>query len=143
MTDLEMTRLCAEAMGWIHLGAIGYVPQDGESYEDIEKACDGKSWCKSGGNDWWRDPQGMQICGPCSGIPDPLHDDALAMALVKKFGLEILKFKILWQVSGMWGDGHGEWSWKRISGEPYENLNRAIVECVAKMQMAATEKRKA
>lgn len=75
MTDLEATRLCAEAMGWKHLGAVGIPYVRGEMPE-------GSYWCMSGANDFWIDPEGFRICAPCQGIPDPLHDDAQAMALV-------------------------------------------------------------
>ena len=60
---------------------------------------------------------------------DPLHDDAQAMALVKKF-------EIMW--SSAWSaytflncdeDGTPEYSYS-------DNLNRAICECAAKMQKA-------
>ena len=52
---------------------------------------------------------------------DPLTEDAQAMALVKRFGLHITRGPTLWVV-----DHPGY-----ISGN--ENLNRAIVECVARL----------
>lgn len=62
---------------------------------------------------------------------DPLHDDAQAMALVKKFQLEQVppqcRSDKQWRVSS-YSNGH----------DPVHtvnsDLNRAIVECVAKMQ---------
>ena len=104
MTDLEMTKLCAEAMG--DLPAM--VEHEGEMRFGYA-SCMGPAY-------------------------DPLHNDAQAMALVKKFGLAIqppyFDMKAGWHV------------WK----EPRPNctaighdLNRAIVECVAKMQVDRTE----
>ena len=58
---------------------------------------------------------------------DPLHDDAQAMALVKKFGLNIAKIEGCdWAVWRSRIDGHND----AICGSP--DLNTAIVECVAK-----------
>ena len=82
MTDLEITLLCAEAMGY----------KPGEHYH-------------------WR----------------PLHDDAQAMALVKKFRLNIHAHDEQWKVEE-WGDDGAM--------ALHETLNRAICECVAKMQAA-------
>lgn len=98
MTDLEMTKLCAEAM-------------------DVAMIT---------GNTIW------------SSDYDPLHDDAQAMAMVKKFRLSI--------ISGIEG-GYKVMQWRgdlihKNAGYIYMtdlDLNRAIVECVAKMQ---TEKGK-
>ena len=110
MTDLEMTRLCAEAMGVWH--------------------------CPDTDTDF----VGKPIQAVLS-MYDPLHDDAQAMALVKRFGLEIS------QTIGK----DGKWSaWDATAHELTEtlvrrilasesnstDLNRAIVECVAKMQRA-------
>ena len=107
MTDLEITKLCAEAMGW-----------------DVYEINPGV----------WRirvsDKQVMGLTDDfCSTLHDPLHDDAQAMALVKKF-------EIMW--SSAWSaytflncdeDGTPEYSYS-------DNLNRAICECAAKMQQA-------
>ena len=98
MTDLEMTRLCAEAMGY-HI--------EGEGTRAIKV------------REHW----------PAF---DPLFDDAQAMALVKKCDLRIWKDPYL----------HPEkWSVCRFMAKGDEifsnaDLNRAIVECVAKMQKA-------
>ena len=89
MTDLEMTKLCAEAME--------FVPP--------QRSVAGLPW-------------------------NPLVHDAQAMALVKKFKLRI-------------GQPHPEtekwFVWARRSSRfraSSESLNRAIVECVAKIQAA-------
>src|SRR5258708_3593049 len=58
----------------------------------------------------------------------PLEDDAQAMGLVKKFGLCILKTVRGWYVSTE-PDG-------MLKVDCVADLNRAIVECVAKMQSA-------
>ena len=100
MTDLEMTKLCAEAAGI--------------------KICEQHSH-------YW--PQyfdgGIGDCGKDVRY-DPLHDDAQAMALVKKFTLQV------WMpVNGVW-----EAIWPHHAKARSESINRAIVECVAKMQAA-------
>lgn len=118
MTDLEVTALCAEALGWIHLGAVGVdPPKRGEPDPP-------GLWCLSGGNDWWINPEGHHVCAPCSGIPDPLHDDAQAMALVKKFRIQIDPYDDQWNVAIV-----GK------SAALTEDLNRAICLCVARMQV--------
>ena len=89
MTDLEITKLCAEAIGW-------------EIFEE-----NGSLWEKSG-----------------LVIYDPLHDDAQAMALLKKLNLCILPARVTVVV--------GQYSEARNM-----DLNRAICECVAKMQQAS------
>jgi len=83
MTDLEMTRLCAEAMGF-------------EPYAD-------------------QPPYNY----------DPLYDDAQAMALVKKFGVALYQGE-----TGCWYADLPGFAMRVRSLD----LNRAIVECVAKMQ---------
>ena len=102
MTDLEMTRLCAEALGYC--GPIAPL----------------KAFVIN--------PDGQ------GDVPyDPLHDDAQAMALVKKLGLCIY-------YECLYPDSRVVWIAIRL-GEPStkisnSELNRAIVECVAKMQSA-------
>ena len=99
MDDLEITKLCAEAMGF-----------------KVERD--------------------MQTCCHCSSddgravfFYDPLHDDAQAMALVKEFKIGI-----------DCGRDGGDMSAASlvVNGVMYvrhaEDLNRAICECVAKMQ---------
>ena len=103
MTDLEMMRLCAGAMG-IENWRVG-----------LEEWSDGLS------------------CGfsspPVSRPYDPLHDDAQAMALVKKFELNILRQSNSWTVM------------RRRKGSGNSDLNRAIVECVAKMRVAKMQEK--
>ena len=95
MTDLEITRLCAEAMG-----CAWKQTQDGVFVDSFTEY-------------------------------DPLHDDAQAMAMVKKLNICV------------WGTESGWWrvvgNWRAMSGALQEpdaagkDLNRAICECVAKM----------
>ena len=100
MTDLEITRLCANAM-IVDIESIGF-------------RTDGT------------------VC--IDGVPfDPLHDDAQAMALVKKFNIGIDR--------GALGNDH--WGAALIRGgitmycaTSPSSLNRAICECAAKMQEA-------
>ena len=98
MTDLEITKLCAEAMG-----------------VDFSKGF-GTITCKE--------------CGEI-GIPyDPLHDDAQAMALVKKFNLQI-------QSPAIDGEHWHCWKFKAPNHTGLsKDLNHAICECVAKMGKA-------
>jgi hypothetical protein len=87
MTDLEMTKLCAEAIGEYEL--------------------------------WANAPEQY----------DPLHDDAQAMALVKKFQLCLTIME------------DGTWMVEHVTNKRFDStsrdtdINRAIVECVA-MQAA-------
>ena len=113
MTDLEMTRLCAEAMG-----IEGHPVRDGQ-----------EMWSPEG---WEKNKDAIIThCWPFQ-IWNPLHDDAQAMALVKKHRLGIMAEDAEgdkpagWFVTDGRHDGHG-------------GLNRAIVECVAKMQAAEIE----
>lgn len=91
MTDIEMTKLCAQAMG---------IEQP--MYAELQPF-------------------------------NPLDDDAQAMALVKTFRLVILADHAdndnKWSVSYNW----------QYPGIIHEDLNRAIVTCVAKMQSDANE----
>ena len=93
MTDLEITKLCAEAMG--------LTPTDEIS-----------EWTEY----------------------DPLHDDAQAMALVKRFELDLT----------FTGEGFNKWNVQQSTLEAagvfsyQSDLNRAICECVAKMQKEKT-----
>ncbi len=107
MTDLEMTKLCAEAMGYricIHAGftsRIGvYAAADGDFLKEY----------------------------------DPLTNDAQAMALVKKFRLRVEPGhlnKDRWLVSK--GETIGDITQSLVDSL---DLNRAIAECVARMQKA-------
>lgn len=90
MTDLEITKLCAEAMGWT--GRIA-VHEYGDHF----------------------------------GVFMPLHDDAQAMALVKKFGLTLY---------GPRRDSDWRVGTPATTAIENKDLNRAICECVAKMEKA-------
>ena len=100
MTDLEITRLCAEAMGIqtvVH-PIRGKIMRHWFWIHNIEQTY------------------------------DPLHDDAQAMALVKKFRLQV-----------DWSAGDLVWVNNRRESYAKADLadfNRAICECVAKMQKA-------
>ena len=87
MTDLEITRLCAEAMGLKNTPIMF-----------TYTSTDGVEW-RTGYN--------------------PLHDDAQAMALIKKFPLEIAAILNTELMAA---------EYRKI------DLNRAICECVANMQ---------
>ena len=91
MSDLEITRLCAEAWGDKHWATY---PNDELQWIEF----------------------------------DPLHDDAQAMALVKKMRIEIATFRDEWHAGK-----DMEWSYG-------PDLNRAICECVANMQAAKDRK---
>jgi hypothetical protein len=105
MTDLEMTRLAAEAMG-LGVGLPHAALMPSAVYISLRSLP--------------------------SYIYDPLHDDAQAMALVKKCNIEIFR---PWDES-CWG----AW-WHRSDDKPeikvrHHDLNHAIVECVAQIQAA-------
>ena len=113
MTDLEITKLCAEAMR-LRL-CNGYdSPKSLYTHQD-PRSIDGRE---------------IEY--------NPLHDDAQAMALVKKFELRIDRnFEdggegLVWTVTH-----HLCMKYGGISSFDNRNLNRAICECVAKMQAAA------
>ena len=100
MTDLEMMKLCADAMG------LNVSPW-GENNLEYRT---------------WHGPDGNH---PTLHIYNPLHDDAQAMALVKKIGLDIVRIDTFWTV----GQGY-----TLDVGVDNADLNRAICECVAKME---------
>ena len=98
MTDLEIIRLCALAL---HGGFNPVRLGNSEAGELVRYECQGEKF-------------------------DPLHGDAQAMALVKKFGLGVDTYADKsWLVTGGWN------SEEEVSNA---DLNRAICECVAKMQ---------
>ena len=108
MTDLEITKLCAEAMGVSVIKTRAYYGSEADSPESLPE-----HWLQEIGVGEWQQY-------------DPLHDDAQAMALVKKFKLGIGR-----------EDGDDMWAVGRIFIETInQDLNRAICECVAKMQGA-------
>lgn len=103
MTDLEMTKLCAVAMGYSvvkgdrrYKNGMAIATEDGEPVTNY----------------------------------DPLAHDAQAMALVKKFTLRIDRSKGIPERWGVYS--------RRDYGDMTMNddLNRAIVQCVAQMQAA-------
>ena len=105
MNDLEMTILCAEAMGLMQT----------THYDDRVPSAP--------------DPAILVGKPHCYEIYDPLHDDAQAMALVKKFKLNIGQLsngcKVFIPITGNRG--------QYFEADFNADLNRAIVECVAKM----------
>lgn len=114
MTDLEMTKLCAEAMGWHTAGLASKVV----SYAVSEHAI-------IAGND-----RGGES------VYDPLTDDAQAMQLVERFDISLHR------------SSFDVWHCRIYDKRPFtaplglgeaDDLNRAIVECVANMQVALTQ----
>lgn len=109
MTDLEMTMLCALAMGFDMSIERG----------DLVWDSDMPQWYA---NKVSREPHDVEHW-------EPLKDDAQAMALVKKMELMISPpiepREMQWLVTGM-----------SLPSSRNLDLNRAIVECVAKMQSA-------
>jgi hypothetical protein len=116
LDDLTATRLCAEAMGW---------------------ECKGPLEGNFGGED--RHYRVYENGEPIYGIGDgwvmqkyrPLHDDAQAMALVKRFMLAVDFF--VQKVSAPPTHPQDIFVYFDEDGEA---ANRAIVYCVAKMQSA-------
>ena len=112
MTDLEITKLCAEAMGVKIMEPLAIQQAFGLTevfvLEDFPEV-----------------------------VYDPLHDDAQAMALVKKLDLNIIKLDDEWWVHESphicdyiaTAEQHDVTDW----GAYDKDLNRAICECVAKM----------
>lgn len=108
MTDDEMLRLCAQAVGEMHL--LGFDPV-------------------------WHGPDCViewKQTRPGITNYDPLHDDAQAMALVKRFDVKLTKHgrHETWRVVSY------SWTNEVLSVAVNADLNRAIVECCAKMQAA-------
>lgn len=106
MTDLELTMACAWAMG-----------------HDIELLMEGTPqahWYSTGS-------------GP--GEYDPLHDNAQAMALVKRFTLQLEYLEPDWNVywRADWVESDGGGAPKSVVTED-TNLNRAICLTIAQMQ---------
>jgi len=103
MTDLEIVKKCAEKMGYVW--------------------CDSDFEYKTAVANGYRPAAGSNY--------DPLHDDAQAMALVKKFGLIIEPDGVMptteWWVQ-VWVSDEIRWT-----GVANKDLNRAICECVAKL----------
>ena len=116
MTDLEITRACARAMGYVGLKPLR------ELCPWMEASCA------------LYDPSSLEDGQPTF-VFDPLHDDAQAMALVKKFHLQINIWNELSTARGLLEAG-----WWRVDSQSqnvtarHGDLNRAICECVAKMK---------
>jgi hypothetical protein len=127
MTDLEMTKLCAEAMR-LHL--LPAYPE-GHILRTPRNVCPDTGLMVSRDGD-------RAYYFTQDGAYDPLHDDAQVMALVKKFGL---------RVNDPLDNGHFEVIAYQFRGTDKvmkaatanRDLNRAIVECVAKMQAARND----
>ena len=117
MTDLEMTRLGAEAMD-IDLHFPASLGGRKEDYLLPHMDQNGRFL----GGYWWGE----------DGVYDPLHDDAQAMALVKKFKL-LVNNGVGHSSTDLW---HVQTQDDRDESVECNDLNRAIVECVAKMQAA-------
>lgn len=58
LTGEQLDYWVAKAEGYVHHGAVGLFERN-----------DSKPWCLSEVNDWWKDPEGRWICGPCTGFP--------------------------------------------------------------------------
>src|SRR3990167_9146744 len=132
MTDLEIIRLCADAMGITILPSWTYCES---RHVRCRTKCQKPKECEP-------------MCGECAvaelsfGIGerikgeyyDPFHDDAQAFALVKKMRIGI----------NAWNPEYQVWIQNRLISEEESgksctfnaDLNRAICECVAKMQAA-------
>lgn len=118
MTDLELTRLCAEAMGFNVLSAHSAPASNAE-------------FCMIGGN------------GILPFAYNPLHDDAQAMQLVKKFPMVIEPEynevgENSWGITCLRINKRGRFAEDSVVRHAFD-LNRAIVECCANMQKAKTK----
>jgi hypothetical protein len=90
-----LNRAVALTEGYTHHGAVGF-----------NLASDGSPWCHSGSNDWWKDPTGAWVCGPCYGIPkNYAEDDAEALRLMEKHKMHC---------QPIWEKGDGSW-WRVFS----------------------------
>lgn len=113
LTDLEITRLCAKAMGW-HVGGLA----------SKHVAFKVNNCAIIAGND-----RGGES------VYDPLHDDAQCFALVKRFRLNIEAIEVdYWSVINEEdATKHGHDVMKIGSDK---SLNRAVCICVAQMELA-------
>ena len=132
MDALEMTRLCAEVMGWkffhskhghweitdpngnrhtVGFSSHKYDPYSGEKLPELTA---GDALLEAG--------------------YDPLHNDAQCFALVKKFQLQLSAYNVanelVWEASFRLSP-LSNYVWHHTE---HPDLNRAVVECVAKMQ---------
>lgn len=120
MTDLELTRKCAEAMGL-----------------EIDYSTTGGGGERNTGFDML----GRAVIDWHNGITfDPLHDDAQAMALAKRFELHIFCGTVAqekaWHVEKLELKVDTVDDRCRAYGP---DLNRAIVECVAKIRTGTAD----
>ena len=109
MTDLEITRWCAEAMDF---------PEDESATRIILYREEGHIWTR-------------HEADAIGKMYHPLHDDAQAMALVKNFQLSV-------GYNEGWAARRDDWKGLVAGSFHSPDLNRAICECVAKMQNAKT-----
>ena len=134
MTDLEIVRACAEAMCWTFFrskhGHWSLTDPDGGSHH----CCDWAKFDQSTGEKLAEptEADALMECGY-----DPLHDDAQAMALVKRFRLDVIAtLDIQSRIRG--NDPHDGWS---VEHPLYGNLvrsrdidlNRAICLCASRL----------
>lgn len=70
LTGAALDAAVAVAIGYEHLGAVGT-----GAAKQMNTSGDGRPWCWSGKNDWWRHPVEGWICGPCAGFPPPYSTD--------------------------------------------------------------------
>ena len=110
MSDLEMIRICAEAMGF------SVVKGDGRYKNGFAIATEDGD--------------------PVTNY-DPLAHDTQAMAMVKKFGL-VLEPDGEWAAT--WINRSREIGKRSVTVRHSPTVNRAIVECVVKMHSAAPER---
>jgi len=108
MNDLEITKLCAEAMDYSYSG-IAPTPEDGAVIILVDIDSD--------------------TVGARGVYYAPLHDDAQAMSLVKKLGLGIYRETDGWGCFKFRKSGPDPDVFS-------DNLNQAICKCAAQMQMA-------
>ena len=114
MDDLTITKRCAEAMG---LNTVEYVCHNAQRNRETRLSVIRKS----------------HKGGDAASRYDPLHDDAQAMALVKKFDMDISARR---NSAAVFVGPAGEM--QRYQVDDAETLNRAICECVARLA-AGTE----
>lgn len=119
MTNIEMTKLCADAMGLTLLPAYrkGTI-----LYDEGQHDWNGLMYSKDGDREY---------LFVHSGAYDPLHDDEQAMALMKKLRLRVAYniFVGCWVASTLPDNETGD---KEARFD--ESLNAAIVKCAAQAQ---------
>jgi len=106
MTDLELTVASALAMGY----QISAPPKD----QDFTL------------------PLNVEYSPQKFGLWNPIKDNGQALAIVKKLKLDIAYFMDSWVVVKVQGNYEGA----KAGGGGHQDLNRAIVECAAKVLAA-------